>query len=171
MERICRNAEPTARLLSNFVDQQNMWYNQQKMNFEDPNGKDVHPSVKSLWLRGIWNPMVGLGEIDFTMSEQNWGGRRWAWRGRWMWWWHMANMEECQGGWYGFDTMLKMKQWKQWIGTQWSYFIHERAIIYRPEILQVDIINDSMDWILDPKISPLISPWFSPHHTWYSPRF
>ena len=37
-----------------------------KMNFED-----VCPSVENLWLKGILNPMVGMGKIDFAISGQN----------------------------------------------------------------------------------------------------
>ena len=74
--RAGRNDAPTARILSNFVNQRNVRHSQQRMNFEDPNGEDVRPSVENLWLKGISNPTVGLGEIDFAMSGQNWGGRR-----------------------------------------------------------------------------------------------
>ena len=38
------------------------------MNFEDPNGEAVRPIVMNVWLEGIWNPTVELGEIDFAMS-------------------------------------------------------------------------------------------------------
>ena len=27
----------------------------------------------------------------------------------WMWWCHVANVEESQGGWYTYDTMLEIR--------------------------------------------------------------